>query len=111
MYLCKQKLDAFLSGVKNIAKFSLERLQFGKTEPNEKSEVSSLVDVGLMRPLAGDGMNFIHRTFELFLGALYLILMLSDGESLDSLIGQGCKSPIFLTNSLFLYFCLSLLKE
>ena len=53
-------------------------------------------------------VTFPHRSIQEFLGALYFILMLNVGKEIQSLLGD---KPIFLTNTLFLQFCLWLLCE
>ena len=37
------------------------------------------------------------------------MLMLDDGAIVESLLGTDCQRPVFMVNSLFLYFCLSML--
>ena len=54
-------------------------------------------------------VTFLHRSLQEFLGAFYFILMLNEGESVESLLGSDCKEPIFMMNPLFLHFCLCLL--
>ena len=51
-------------------------------------------------------VTFPHRSIQEFLGSLYLIWMLNKGKEIQSLLGVNCGEPIFLTNVLFLQFCL-----
>ena len=51
-------------------------------------------------------VTFPHRSIQEFLGALFFVLMLSKGESVESLLGVHCSQPIFMMNPLFLHFCL-----
>ena len=51
-------------------------------------------------------VTFPHRSIQEFLGAFYFILMLSAGESIESLLGSDCKEQIFMMNPLFFHFCL-----
>ena len=51
-------------------------------------------------------VTFPHRSIQELLGAFYFILMMNQGESIESLLGYDCKEPIFMMNPLFLYFCL-----
>ena len=51
-------------------------------------------------------VTFPHRTFQEFLGSYHFVLRLSEGESMDSLLGADCKVPRFMMDSLFLNFCL-----
>ena len=37
--------------------------------------------------------------------------MLDDGFTVESLLGTDCQRPVFMVNSMFLYFCLSLLGD
>ena len=50
--------------------------------------------------------QFPHRTLEVFCATLYFILVLNEGESIESLLGSDCTEPIFMINPLFLHFCL-----
>ena len=52
-----------------------------------------------------------HRSIQEFLGSLYLIWMLNKGEKMQSLLGVNYGKPIFLTNTLFLQFCLWFLRD
>ena len=56
-------------------------------------------------------VTFAHRSIQEFFGSAFFILSLSEGESIDSLVGGDCKKPIFLVNPLFLEFCLWLLHS
>ena len=60
----------------------------------------------LLNETADIFVTYPHRSLQEFVGAFYFILMLSEGRSIESLIGGGCEEPIFLTNPLFLHFCL-----
>ena len=101
----KQGFDAFCSEVRSFGGMILQRLQVGKRLVGHFSKAFSLL------VQHGSQSSFLHRSIELFLGAFYFMLMLSDGESMESLFGLDCQNPIFFTNSLSLYFCLSLLKD
>ena len=52
---------------------------------------------------------FAHRSIQEFLGCFCFIQKLTDGSSIDSLLGVDCQEPIFMVNPLFLHFCLWLL--
>ena len=56
-------------------------------------------------------VTFAHRSIQEFYGAFYFILSLSEGETIASLLGGDCEKPIFLTNPLFLEFCLWLMNS
>ena len=63
-------------------------------------------DFRLIRNDASDIIiTFSHRSLQEFLGALFFILALSEGESVESLLGTSQKS-LFFTNSFFLHCCL-----
>ena len=51
-------------------------------------------------------VTFPHRSIQEFLGALYFIMMVNGGVSIENLLGSDCKEPIFMMNHLFLHFCL-----
>ena len=55
-------------------------------------------------------ITFPHRSLQEFLGAFYFIQALDKGESMDSLRG-GNAEPLFMTNPLFLSFCLWLVQH
>ena len=52
---------------------------------------------------------FAHRSIQEFLGSFCFIQKLTDGSTIDSLLGVDCQEPIFMVNPLFLHFCLWLL--
>ena len=56
-------------------------------------------------------VTFPHRSIQEFLGALYFIWMLDQGKKIEFLLGNNCHNPIFLTNTLFLQFCLWFLGD
>ena len=105
LLVSKQGFEAFCREVRSFGGMMLQRLQLGKSLVGHFSR-----EFGLLINCGGQS-SFPHRSIELFLGALYFVLMVSDGESIESLFGQDCQNPIIFTDSLFLYFCLSLLKD
>ena len=50
-------------------------------------------------------VTFPHRSVQEFLGTFYFVYMLDQGELLESLL-DASRKPIFMTNPLFLRFCL-----
>ena len=66
---------------------------------------------GLSDDTADILVTFAHRSIHEFFGAFYFILSLSEGESFESLLGVDREEPIFLTNPLFLEFCLWLMNS
>ena len=51
-------------------------------------------------------ITFPHRSIQEFLGALFFVLMLSSSTMITTLFEGNKSEPIFLTNPLFLDFCL-----
>ena len=51
-------------------------------------------------------VTFPHRTLQEFLGSYHLVLRLSEGETMDTLLGPNCEVARFMLDSLFLHFCL-----
>ena len=112
MYL---KLTLTLSGtidaLKSLGHYAWNLLG-KKAHPIEGVNVATYLDLGLLISHGGgDSLKFPDRTIEIFSGALYFILLLSEGEALADILGSDCKQPIFLMDQLFLYFCLSLLEN
>ena len=56
-------------------------------------------------PEADISITFLHTTIQEFLGALCFVLMLGQGQTVDTLLGTHSNNSIFLTNRLFLHFC------
>ena len=54
---------------------------------------------------------FPHRTIQECLAALYFILMINAGETIESLLGSDPSHPIFLINQLLCYFCCYFLSD
>ena len=51
-------------------------------------------------------VTFPHRSIQEFLGALYFVWMLNQGKEIQSVSGINSDKLIFLTNTLFLQFCI-----
>ena len=118
--------DQFKAAVTKIGKLALKTLLSG--DPLlQRSEVIKEVgpeafDYGLLighedahmllkDETADIFVTFPHRSIQEFLGSLYLIWMLNKGKEIQSLLGVNCGRPIFLTNTLFLQFCLWFLRS
>ena len=56
-------------------------------------------------------VTFPHRSIQEFLGALYFIWMLDMGYEIQLILGIDSSKLIFLTDTLFLQFCLWFLRE
>ena len=107
--LYQGNIEQFLSNVKGIGKVAFDSLT-ERTAIKEDICLRSHIDAGILIQ-SGSCLMFPHDTIRVFFGALYFILMADAGQSIESLVGSKCNRPIFLMDSLFLYFCLSLLNE
>ena len=87
-----------------IREVGAEVFEWGLLIGNEDPE-------GLSDETADILVTFAHRSIEEFFGSVYFILRLSEGETIDSLLGGDSKKPIFMTNPLFLEFCLFFLRK
>ena len=109
--LCDQTIRALCHSVKTLGKVVLGRLQSGTGSVYNEGDFASILK-GRLLIRHGDGLvSLPHRSFEIFLGALYFILMLDCGESVDSLLESDTEHMVFFTNQLFLYFCLSMVDK
>ena len=119
-------LDQFKEAMISIGKLALKTLLSGdpllKREDVMREIGEDAFDYGLLighedayrfvRDETADiFVTFPHRSIQEFLGALYFILMLDKGEEIRLVPGFDCDNPIFLTNTLFLQFCLWLLGD
>ena len=51
-------------------------------------------------------VTYAHRSIEEFFGSFGFIQGLSEGKSVDDILGLNCENPIFMVNSLVFKFCL-----
>ena len=107
--LYQGNIEQFLSNVKDIGKVAFDSLT-EKTAIKEDICLRSHIDAGILIQ-SGSCLMFPHDTIRVFFGAFYFILMVDAGQSIEILVGSKCNRPIFLMDSLFLYFCLSLLND
>ena len=117
--------DQFKADVTKIGKLALKTLLSGdpllkrsdviREIGEEAFDYGLLIgheDFRLIRDETADiFVTFPHRSIQEFLGALYFIWMLDKGKTVQYLVGSDCVKPIFLTNLLFLQFCLWLLWD
>ena len=109
MKLLKGSTEKFLSDVKVIGQRAYDALT-KRTTIAKDSCLKPHVDAGIL--ISSDNcLVFPHDTVRVFFGALYFILMLDAGQTIDTLVGFECKQLIFLVDPLFLYFCLGLLDD
>ena len=97
-----------LSFMKRIGKLAFDILRFGKVSTDADIPDDSC---GFFVKSKASLVSFVHSSFQIFFAALYFLLMLDDGFTVDSLLGTDCQRPVFMVNSMFLYFCLSLLGD
>ena len=104
-------LSGSLDALKSVGHYTWNLLG-KKAHPIEGTNVATYLDLGLLISHSGvDSLKFPQRTIKIFSGALYFILLLSEGNVLADILGSDCKEPIFVMDQLFLYFCLSLLEN
>ena len=110
---CKWRTRSFdtlarLSFLKRIGKLALDILRFGKVSTD--ADIPD-VSCGFFVKSKASLVSFAHSSFQIFFAALYFLLMLDDGSTVESLLGADCQRPVFMVNSMFLYFCLSPLAD
>ena len=97
--------------IKVLGKLALDDLPFRKGFAAEIN--SDYIATGLVLKHSDDNslISFANGPFQVFLAALYLVLMLNNNasSSVDSLIGHEFANSVLLRNPLFLYYCLGLL--
>ena len=115
----KFTVSSFIQAMKSVGKLALktlvadypfmQRSQVIEEIGEEAFDYGLLIgqeDFRLIRNDATDIIiTFSHRSLQEFLGALFFILGLGEGESVEGLLGFSQKS-IFFTNPFFLHFCL-----
>ena len=114
------EISSFCKALKLIGKIAFETL-LSENPFYQRSDISRLVgddafDYGLLIghedfELIGDetadiSVTFPHRSLQEFLGAFYFVLMLNEGVDLDTMLGKFWRKPIFMSNPLFLQFCI-----
>ena len=109
----------FVRAITKVGKLAFETLLSGNPSLQRSEVITDLgpdaFDYGLLighedlrlilDETADIYVTFPHRSIQEFLGAFYFIQMLDQSRSLESLLGSDCKKPIFMTNPLFLHFC------
>ena len=111
--------EEFVSVLKSVGSLALDTLLSGnpllkrsevlKKVGSEAFDYGLLIgheDFRLIRDETADiFVTFPHRSLQEFAGSFYFVLMLSEGATLDSLLGDAFENPFFMTNPLFLQFC------
>ena len=115
------KVSDFINLLKSLGKLALETLLSENPLLKQKEVIAEVgeeaFDYGL---LIGheDAFRFIpdetsdifvtfpHRSILEFLGSFCFVWRLNEGESIEDILGTDNQTPIFLTNPLFLQFCL-----
>ena len=111
----------FVKAIEAIGKLALETLLSGNVLLRKRDVVKEVgqdvFDYGLLighedadmliRDETADiFVTFPHRSIQEFLGAFFFVCMLDTGRELESLLGSDREKAIFMTNPLFLKFCL-----
>ena len=111
----------FVKAIEAIGKLALETLLSGNALLRKRDVVKEVgqdvFDYGLLighedadmliRDETADiFVTFPHRSIQEFLGAFFFVCMLDTGRELESLLGSDREKAIFMTNPLFLKFCL-----
>ncbi len=117
----ENKLKDLMAVLRSVGKLALKTLQSRGEPLLQRSDVIKEVgedafdhglligneDFGLRTDTSVDVLiTFPHRSIQEFLGAFFFILSLSEGISVDTLLGVPCHNPVFMTNPLFFQFCL-----
>ena len=107
---CTRSFDTStrLSFVSCIGKLAFDILRFGKVSTDADIPDDSC---GFIVKSKASLVSFAHSSFQAFFAALYFLMLLDDGSTVESLLGADCQRPVFMVNSMFLYFCLSLLGD
>ena len=97
--------------MKAVGRIALDVLQSGKVYTKAEVCHSNKLVKSLLVESKNSLVSFAHSSLQIFLSSLYLVLELDQGINMDVLLGKNCLNPVFMINSLFLYFCLSLLSK
>ena len=97
--------------VKDVGRIAFDVLQTGKVYTKAEVSDSKILVKGLLVESKTSLVSFAHSSLQIFFASLHFVLKLDQGLSIETLLGKNCLKPIFMINSLFLYFCLSLLGE
>ena len=103
MFLCGQTISALSYSVKSLGKVVSENLQSGSPAVYHERDFNLILD--------RHGNNLVlfpHRTYDIFVAAVYFILMLDSGQTVESLLGSDTKEMVFFADHLFFYFCLAM---
>ena len=96
--------------MKSFGKFLLDNCQCSLDSFYYERDFTSILDGNILSRKANGTVTFPHSTMEIFLAALYFILMLDAGQSVEDLLGSNSTQPVLFMNHLFLYFCLSMVN-
>ena len=114
------KDESFVKLLKKLGKLAWETLREGNALLQRSRVIKEIgeeaFDYGILignedfrlisKETADILVTFPHRTLQEFLGSYHFVLRLSEGESMDSLLGSDCKVARFMLDSLFFHFCL-----
>ena len=119
------KIGEFINVLKFLGKLALQTLLSGNPLLRRSQVIeeigSDAFDYGLLighedcrliRDETADiYVTFPHRSIQEFLGALYFCVILDDGQKIEKKLKKRTRKSIFMTNPLFLQFCLWLLHN
>ena len=110
--LTRQEKEPFARSTLMIGKIAFDSLLEDKHCVKQENDVEQTQSPFLV--LGRDSLyTFPHIALQLFLGALYFVLELASGESVNALIARNCDrrtDPVMLVD-VFWYFCLELLEK
>ena len=92
-----------------IGKMALESLQQKKAYVRDCGDTKYFENLLLIR-VTTSKLTFVHSTLQVFFAAMHFVRELNAGTILESYC-SGHANPLFMENSLFLYFTLQLLKS
>ena len=116
--------DQFMKSMVRIGKLALKTLISGNPLMKRSDVIEEVgpcafdygllighEDFRLIRDETADiFVTFPHRSIQEFLGALYFVWMLNNGDEIESSFVFEDRYPVFLTNPLFFQFCLWLMS-
>ena len=110
-YLCRGCTKSVPDIIMQMGKLAWEVLTSGrvlrKSDGGVQSIDKAMLDKGLLVSYGNGLMTFAHKSLELFLAAFYCVSVLNGDHVLEPLFTEVCSNSL-MTDSLFLYFCLSL---
>ena len=110
--LKRQEKESFARSTFMVGKLAFHSLLERKHCVKQENDTEQIKSPFLIRGL--DSLfTFPHFTLQIFFAALYFVLRLGSGESVNALIAPNCARQMdpVMKNSMFLYFCFELLTK